>query len=93
MAKSLLEKAKNKNVQLHLPVDSIAANAFANDAKYYITPDANIHPDYMGLDIGPETIARYKKLLLNLNRLFGMDQWECLKWKIFQAEQNPSLRL
>ena len=63
LAKSLLEKAKNKNVQLHLPVDSIAANAFANDAKYYITPDANIHPDYMGLDIGPETIARYKKII------------------------------
>ena len=64
LAKELLEKAKAKSIQLLLPLDSIAAESFNNDAKKLTTPDVNIPEGYMGLDIGPETIKLFNKTIL-----------------------------
>jgi len=64
LAKELLEKAKEKSIQLLLPLDSIAAESFNNDAKKLTTPDVNIPEGYMGLDIGPETIKLFNKTIL-----------------------------
>lgn len=64
LAKELLEKAKAKSIQLLLPLDSIAAESFNNDARKLTTPDVNIPDGYMGLDIGPETIKLFNKTIL-----------------------------
>ena len=54
-AREMVAKAKEKGVALLLPVDAVAASAFAADAEHKIVPADKI-PDYwMGLDIGPET--------------------------------------
>ncbi len=54
-ARDMVAKAKEKGVSLLLPVDAVAASAFAADAEHKIVPADKI-PDYwMGLDIGPET--------------------------------------
>ena len=58
-AKQMLEKAKIKGVKLVLPVDYVAADKFAKDAKSIVTQDQNIPEDYMGLDIGPKTIKLF----------------------------------
>ncbi|TYB78736.1 phosphoglycerate kinase [Bizionia myxarmorum] len=55
LAKSILEKAKQKNVQVHLPVDAVIADAFSNDANTKICAVNEIPDGWMGLDIGPET--------------------------------------
>jgi len=60
LATNLLAKAKGK---LILPVDNVAANAFANDAETLVTQDANVPLEMMGLDIGPKTIALFEKEL------------------------------
>ncbi|HLV46601.1 MAG TPA: phosphoglycerate kinase, partial [Flavobacterium sp.] len=53
LALEILEKAKQKNVQIHIPVDAIAADAFDNSANTQ-TVDANNIPDgWQGLDVGP----------------------------------------
>lgn len=52
----LLEAAKAKGVQIHLPVDFVIADKFAEDATAKVATVAEGVPDgYMGLDVGPET--------------------------------------
>ena len=51
----MIEKAKAKNVNLILPVDTTIADAFSPDAKTDYTKFGDIQSDWMGLDIGPET--------------------------------------
>lgn len=60
VAKSILEKADGK---LILPVDTVVAKEFAPDAEHKVVKSTEIPADYMGLDIGPETIALFEKEL------------------------------
>ena len=55
----MIEKAKARNVNLLLPVDFVMAKEFSKDAEPIITEDRNIKKGYMGLDIGPKTIANF----------------------------------
>ena len=57
-AKEILAKAEAKGVKFLLPVDNKIADAFDNDANTKIA-GGDIEDGYMGLDIGPETIALY----------------------------------
>lgn len=59
LAKSILEKGKDKLV---LPVDTVAADKFANDADTMIVEE-NIPDGWMGLDIGPKSIELFKDTL------------------------------
>ncbi|MFN4123088.1 MAG: phosphoglycerate kinase [Flavobacteriales bacterium] len=63
LALELLKKAEDKGVKIHLPVDTIAANAFANDAQTIHCKVGEIPEGYMGLDIGEETIQRFDAIL------------------------------
>ena len=63
LAKSLIDLANTKGVSLLLPTDSVNANAFNNDA-YTNTTDINCIPDnYMGLDIGTESIRTFTAII------------------------------
>lgn len=62
-AKEMMEKANNKGVNLLLPVDVVMADHFAPDATPIVTEDANVKEDYMGLDMGPKTIANFVKTI------------------------------
>ncbi len=63
LAKALIEKAKAKGVNLMLPQDSKAADAFSNDANTTFVPNNAIPADYMGLDIGPEAIKAFSEVV------------------------------
>jgi phosphoglycerate kinase len=65
LAKALLVKARNKNVNLLLPVDSIAADAFAADANTKIERSNAISDGLMGLDIGEEACAAFRTAILS----------------------------
>jgi len=53
-AREMIEKAGRKGVKLLLPEDTVAADAFSNDAKIEVVPTNAIPEGYMGLDIGPK---------------------------------------
>lgn len=57
LAKSLVQKAKDKGVELHLPFDSVAADRFDNDANTQVVANTSIPDGWMGLDIGPQARA------------------------------------
>ena len=59
-AKEILAKAEAKGVKFLLPIDNKIADAFDNDANTKIAV-GDIEDGYMGLDIGPETIALYSE--------------------------------
>ena len=65
LAKQLIEDAKKRGVNLLLPSDSVNANDFKNDANTNITDIKNIADEYMGLDIGPESIASFSRIIKN----------------------------
>ncbi len=54
LAKELIQKAKAKGVELHLPIDSIAADKFDANANTKVANNNSIEPGWMGLDIGPQ---------------------------------------
>jgi phosphoglycerate kinase len=63
--REILEKAKDKGVQIHLPVDSIIADKFAEDATTKNCESDAIPSGWMGLDIGEKSISAFKTVLLN----------------------------
>ena len=65
LAMELVEVAKNKGVNLLIPSDSVNANDFKNDANTNITDIKNIADEYMGLDIGPKSIAAFSGVIKN----------------------------
>ena len=64
LALEILEKAKAKNVQIHIPVDVIAADAFSNDANTKIVPANDIPDGWQGLDVGPKTLEQFNKVIM-----------------------------
>lgn len=63
LAKELIQKAKEKNVNLILPVDIVVASEFNNEAQFKTVSIDNIPEDMMGLDIGEKTIEGFSKVI------------------------------
>lgn len=59
----LLDKAKAKGVNLLLPLDTVIADKFDNDAQKKNVDTGQIPSDWMGLDIGPKTIELFSKVI------------------------------
>jgi phosphoglycerate kinase len=64
LALEILRLAKEKNVQIHIPTDVVAANAFANDAQTQIVDVTKIPEGWQGLDAGPESLANFRNVIL-----------------------------
>jgi phosphoglycerate kinase len=65
LAKSFIEKAKNKGVNLYLPMDVVVASEFSKDAETKVVNIDEIPSDWMGLDIGPKTTSQYADVIAN----------------------------
>ncbi|WP_162126844.1 phosphoglycerate kinase [Flavobacterium phycosphaerae] len=65
LALEILKLAKQKNVQIHIPVDVIAADAFANDANTQIVDVREIPDGWQGLDAGPQSLENFKEVIMN----------------------------
>ncbi len=63
-AASILSEARKKGIRIHLPVDTIAADAFSEEANTRTVPSDEIPDGWMGLDIGPEAIREFGKVIL-----------------------------
>ncbi|PTR01297.1 phosphoglycerate kinase [Mucilaginibacter yixingensis] len=61
LALSIRQKAKDKGVNLLLPLDNVIADAFANNAKTGVAKTGEIPDNWMGLDIGPETVKVFSE--------------------------------
>ncbi len=64
-ALDMIQKAKDKGVQMLLPVDTVVADRFDNDANKKVAPAGRIEDGWMGLDIGPETCSLFADAVKN----------------------------
>ncbi|MDX1761775.1 MAG: phosphoglycerate kinase [Christiangramia sp.] len=65
LALEILKKAKEKGVEVHLPVDSIIADSFSEQASTQTESVDNIPDGWMGLDVGPETLKNFENVIEN----------------------------
>ncbi len=65
MAKEIINKAKAKGVQLHLPSDTIVSSKFSNDTPTELCDIHLISNGFMGLDIGPKSIELFRNVILS----------------------------
>lgn len=65
LALEILKIAKEKGVQIHIPVDVVAANAFSNDAQTQIVDVSQIPDGWQGLDAGPKSLEAFQKVIMD----------------------------
>jgi len=65
LALEILKIAKEKGVQIHIPVDVVAANAFSNDAQTQIVDVRAIPDGWQGLDAGPKSLEAFQKVIMD----------------------------
>ena len=65
LALELLAKAKEMNVDLIIPEDTIAGDAFSENAESQIFDSYRIEDGWMGLDIGEKAIEKYRQLIMS----------------------------
>lgn len=63
LAKDFINKAKEKGVQLHLPIDAVVADRFAEDANTKVVSIDQIPSDWQALDIGPKTVEHFSQIV------------------------------
>ena len=64
LALDILKQAKEKGVEIHVPVDVLAADDFNNEAKTTIVDVDKIPEGWQGLDAGPRTLENFKAVIL-----------------------------
>ena len=64
LALEILRLAKEKGVQIHIPVDVVAANDFSNTAETQIVDVKQIPDGWQGLDAGPKSLAIFEKVIM-----------------------------
>lgn len=65
LALEILKKAEEKNVKLYLPVDSLNADKFDNDAETRVTAVDEVDDGWLGLDIAEKTIKQFSEVIEN----------------------------
>jgi phosphoglycerate kinase len=70
LAARLIKGAEVRGVKLMLPVDHVVARSFDDEKSARVTESADIGPDWMGMDIGPKTLAAYQAALAKVELIF-----------------------
>ena len=64
LALEILRLAKEKGVQIHIPVDVVAGDKFSNDANTQVVDVRAIPDGWEGMDAGPKSLENFKKVIL-----------------------------
>lgn len=85
LANDILSKAKQQNVEFLLPVDSVVADKFSEDADTKIVNNDQIEKGWMGLDIGPESIKIFTNTIMESKTILWNGPMGVFEMKKFQA--------
>ncbi len=84
-ALEILEKAKAKNVSIHLPEDSLIADKFSADANTQVSPSDAIPDGWMGLDIGPKAAGIFSEVIRKSKTILWNGPMGVFEMEKFQA--------
>lgn len=79
----LLEKAKARGVQIHLPQDNVIADKFDPEAHKAVCQDGKIPEGWMGLDIGPKTIKEFSEVIRSAGTVVWNGPMGVFEWPRF----------
>ncbi len=82
-AAKLLADAKRRGVEVHLPTDVVAADAFAQNATYRSCKLAAMRPAWMGLDIRPMTVAAFSQAITSSRTVLWNGPMGVFEWDAF----------
>jgi phosphoglycerate kinase len=85
LAKELIQKAKTKGVELHLPMDSVIADKFDPQANVSISQNMAIPADWMGLDIGPQASSVFSRVIENSKTILWNGPMGVFEMEKFQS--------
>jgi phosphoglycerate kinase len=85
LAKELIQKAKAKGVDLHLPIDSIIADKFDANANTDKANNNAIPDGWMGLDIGPQAAQVFSDVVINSKTILWNGPMGVFEMKKFEA--------
>ena len=69
VALKIIDKAKSKNVSLHLPIDVVAGDNFSNNSNQKIFDVNNISKGWEGMDAGPKSLRLFESIILKCNTI------------------------
>lgn len=84
-ARSFIQKAKEKDVKLYMPIDVTVADDFSADANTKVVGIDEIPADWEGLDIGPETIELYANIIKDSKLVIWNGPMGVFELKPFEA--------
>lgn len=80
----ILALAKSKNVQIHIPEDSVLANSFSENARVQVSDTHCIPAGWMGLDIGPKSIAKFDQIIRQSQTILWNGPMGVFEWGSFE---------
>lgn len=91
LALEIMKLAKEKGVNLVLATDTVAADAFDNNANTQIVPSMEIPDGWEGLDVGPESIASFTKVIEQSKTILWNGPVGVFEMPKFAVGTKPSL--
>lgn len=88
LAKELIKKAEAKGVKLIMPVDNLIADDFNNNANTQVVASGFIPDGWEGLDIGPESIELFKKVVESSKTILWNGPMGVFEFKNFAKGTN-----
>jgi phosphoglycerate kinase len=85
LAAQLLDRAKAKGIEVFLPTDVVAADAFDAKAPHRVVGLDGIRADWMGLDIGPRTVEAFSKAIAASHTVLWNGPMGVFEWDAFAA--------
>ncbi|CAN5146035.1 phosphoglycerate kinase [soil metagenome] len=85
LANNILAKAKEKNVAIFLPEDSVVADKFSKDANTKIVNNDHIEKGWMGLDIGSESVKRFRDVIMSSKTILWNGPMGVFEMEKFQS--------
>ena len=88
LATDILRAARKKDVDIHLPVDTVIADQFDNNANRKVVDIDDIPDEWMGLDIGPDSIFKFLKVVSKSKTIMWNGPLGVFEFENFSAGTN-----
>ncbi|MBP5273780.1 MAG: phosphoglycerate kinase [Abditibacteriota bacterium] len=85
LAEAALAKAEKNGVKIYLPLDSVCGKDFSNDTEIEVLANEDMKADFLGMDIGPKTIAEYTAAIKTAKTIVWNGPMGCFEMSNFEA--------
>ncbi|MFK7823390.1 MAG: phosphoglycerate kinase [Oligoflexales bacterium] len=83
LVEAIFRNAESRKVAIELPIDHVCAEAFESKTAAVVVNDINIPDHLMGLDIGPQTIAKYREIIKSSSTVLWNGPMGVFEWDAF----------